>query len=137
MADIIYSESAYRFTNPIRYFKANDPYYWEVDNIPLKQLQENNLWLKDQLAGGSIRLENIQRSSLDELRPVVTETNRRVTVHRGRYTARVNDAYHIQPLASIRQLLNTNNFVPYNHDFRFLIPQEDGGNGPAGEHTLF
>jgi len=30
-----------KFTDPIRYFKANDPYYWEVDNIPLKQLQEN------------------------------------------------------------------------------------------------
>ena len=136
MADIIYSESAYRFTNPIRYFKANDPYYWEVDNIPLKQLQENNLWLKDQLAGGSIKLENIQRDSLDELRPVVTETNRRVTVHRGRYTARVNDAYHIQPLASIRQALNTTNFVPYNSDFRFLVPQKGGGDGTQ-DHTMF
>ena len=59
MTDVIYGESAYRFTDPIRYYKANDPYYWEVDNIPLKQLHENSLWLKDQLLGTSIYLENI------------------------------------------------------------------------------
>lgn len=128
MADIIYTESAYRFTNPIRFFKANDPYYWEVDNIPLKQLQENNLWLKDQLAGGSIRVENIQRSSLDELRPVVTETNRQVTVHKGRYTARVNDAYHIQPLAAIKQqIVLDDNVIPMNSHFDSLVAQEGGG----------
>ena len=49
MADQIYEESVYRFTDPVRLFKANDPYYFEVDNIPLKQLQENCLWLKDQI----------------------------------------------------------------------------------------
>ena len=45
-----FQQSSYRFTEPIRYYKANDPIYYEVDNIPLKQLQENNMWLKDQLA---------------------------------------------------------------------------------------
>ena len=49
MANLTYDESTYRFSDPIRFFKANDPYYFEVDNIPLKQLQENCLWLKDQL----------------------------------------------------------------------------------------
>jgi len=49
MAEQQYQESNYRFTDPIRFFKANDPYYFEVDNIPLKQLQENCLWLKDQV----------------------------------------------------------------------------------------
>ena len=48
MAEIIYGDSAYQFTDPVRTFKANDPYYWEVDNIPIEQLQENCLWLKDQ-----------------------------------------------------------------------------------------
>ena len=47
MADVEFKESSYRFTDPVRYFKANDPYYWEVDNIPLKEIQENCLWLKD------------------------------------------------------------------------------------------
>ena len=35
MAEKIYSDSNYRFTDPIRFFKANDPYYFEVDNIPI------------------------------------------------------------------------------------------------------
>ena len=40
--------SQYKFTQPVRYFKANDPYYYEVDNLPVRQLEENILWLKDQ-----------------------------------------------------------------------------------------
>jgi len=54
MALVQYSESPFKFTEPIRYLKANDPYYFEVDNIPLKQLQENCLWLKDQISGGVV-----------------------------------------------------------------------------------
>lgn len=49
MAKFTFSDSQYKFSEPVRYFKANDPYYFEVDNIPLKQLQENCLWLRDQL----------------------------------------------------------------------------------------
>jgi len=49
MAKFTFSDSQYKFTEPVRYFKANDPYYFEVDNIPIKQLQENCLWLRDQL----------------------------------------------------------------------------------------
>ena len=49
MAKFTFSDSQFKFTEPVRYFKANDPYYYEVDNIPLKQLQENCLWLRDQL----------------------------------------------------------------------------------------
>ena len=55
MAEINYRDSQYRFTNPIRIFKANDPVYWEVDNIPLQQLEENILWVKDQIfASGAL-----------------------------------------------------------------------------------
>ena len=39
----------YSFTQPIRYYKANDPYYYEVDNIPLRQLEENILFTKAKL----------------------------------------------------------------------------------------
>lgn len=52
MIKTIYAESSYRFTDPIRYFKANDPIYFEVENIPLKQLQENDNWIKDQITQG-------------------------------------------------------------------------------------
>ena len=43
--------TSYTFTQPIRYYKANDPYYYEVDNIPLRQLEENILFVKDKLEG--------------------------------------------------------------------------------------
>ena len=56
MAEQIYNESTFRFTDPVRLFKANDPYYFEVDNIPLKQLQENCLWLKDQIRRDVIKI---------------------------------------------------------------------------------
>ena len=43
--------SNYVFTQPIRYYKANDPYYYEVDNIPLRQLEENILYVKGLIEG--------------------------------------------------------------------------------------
>jgi len=33
--------SSHKFIDPPRYFKENDPYWWQMDNIPLKQIQEN------------------------------------------------------------------------------------------------
>ena len=105
MAEQIYSESNYRFTDPIRFFKANDPYYFEVDNIPLKQLQENCLWLKDQLQKGVNSLTKVKRADIEELRPYATGSDRLVRVKPGRYTARINDASTRTPLAYIRKIL--------------------------------
>ena len=61
-----YNDSPYKYTDPIRLFKANDPYYWEVDNIPLKQLEENVKWLKDQLKQEETDPDNIS-VNLDDL----------------------------------------------------------------------
>jgi len=104
--DIIrnYRDSQYRFTSPIRFFKANDPIYYEVDNIPLKQLQENDLWLKDQIfgiAGDS----TIDRSGFTELKPYVDGRDNIVKVKPGRFSARINDAYNLDPLQVIFKLL--------------------------------
>ena len=44
-----YANSDHSFSQPVRYYKANDPYYYEVDNIPVRQLEENILWAKDQI----------------------------------------------------------------------------------------
>ena len=99
MADQIYKDSNYRFTDPIRLFKANDPYYFEVDNIPLKQLQENCNWLRDQVRKDASEVLNVKRSDLDELRPYATGGDRIVRVKPGRYSARVNDATNKEPLA--------------------------------------
>ena len=106
-----YKDSAFRFTDPVRLFKENDPYYFEVDNIPLKQLQENCLWLKDQLGAvaGSNFAGEVKRKNLEELRPYATGEDRIVRVKPGRYTARINDAYSRDPLALIEQIGNLNN----------------------------
>lgn len=105
MAENIYEESNYRFTDPIRFFKANDPYYFEVDNIPLKQLQENCLWLKDQVRKDANSLTKVQRADIEELRPYATGSDRLVRVKPGRYSARINDASTRTPLAYLRKIL--------------------------------
>ena len=105
MAENIYNESNYRFTDPIRFFKANDPYYFEVDNIPLKQLQENCLWLKDQIRADTVSLTKVKRADIEELRPYATGADRLVRVKPGRYTARINDASTRTPLAYLRKVM--------------------------------
>ena len=94
-----------KFTDPVRYFKANDPYYWEVDNIPLKQLQENCKYLNDRLntaiVSGNL---DVSRQDLAELKPYVTGSDDKVRVNPGRYTARINNAHGLDHLDSfVRQ----------------------------------
>ena len=105
MSEQIYYDSNYRFSDPIRFFKANDPYYFEVDNIPLKQLHENCLWLKDQVRKDSTKLLGVKRSDLDELRPFATGADRVLRVKPGRYTARINDASTKTPLAYLSKVM--------------------------------
>jgi len=105
MSEQIYQDSNYRFTDPIRFFKANDPYYFEVDNIPLKQLQENCNWLRDQVRKDTDKLLAVQRSDIDELRPYATGADRVIRVKPGRYSARINDASTKQPLAYLEKVM--------------------------------
>lgn len=106
MAEIQYNDSSYRFTNPVRKFKKNDPYYWEVDNIPIAQLEENILWLKDQLKKSEVDAPDISvnRADFNELKPYATGGDRRVRVKPGRYTARINDASTLTKLQSIKKV---------------------------------
>lgn len=98
-----FKESNFVFSDPIRYFKENDPYYWEVDNIPLKQLQENCLWLKDQIASNPAA-DGIDRDELNELRPYAEGNTNIVKVKPGRFIARINDAYNKDPLQKLTML---------------------------------
>jgi len=105
MSHIKYIDSTYQFTDPVRFFKANDPYYFEVDNIPLKQLQENCLWLKDQLQRDTSDDEGgVSRKEIDELRPYSTGLDRTIRVKPGRFTARINDVSK-EPLAYLTKIL--------------------------------
>lgn len=106
MVEITYENSPYRFTDPVRLFKANDPYYFEVDNIPIKQLQENCLWLKDQIRTLSQpTLSQVKRADIDELRPYANGGDRVIRVRPGRYTARINDASSRRPLAYLKKVM--------------------------------
>lgn len=111
MATTQWYESNYRFTGPIRLFKANDPYFYKVDNIPLTQLEENSLFLKDQIEGLLSKEEftGVRREDFVELQPYVDGTNSTVRVRPGRYSARINDAYTIDPLQFITQTLDIPN----------------------------
>ena len=86
-----WKDSAYSFTKPVRYYKSNDPYYWEIDNIPIKQLEENILWLRDQFS--SFEISGVSRSQFTELKPTATGS-RQITVQPGKFMGRVNDAYN-------------------------------------------
>jgi len=105
MTSFNFVESQYKFTSPIRYFKANDPIYYEVDNIPLKQLHENDLWLKDQIFTlRQVDEAGTDRESFNELKPYVDGFDNIVKVKPGRFSARINDAYNLTPLQVISRL---------------------------------
>lgn len=99
----------YSFIQPIRYYKANDPYYYEVDNIPLRQLEENILYIKNKLEGGDGDAYLTQKSELNlynirQLRPK-SIGGRVIQVNAGRFVSRVNDAFNIpNPLDKIGSL---------------------------------
>jgi len=122
MAEPIYGDSVFRFTDPLRYFKANDPYYFEVDNIPLKQLQENCLWLKDQLTKSTQGSLGVKRGDLDELRPYANGGDRVLRVKPGRFTARINDASTKEPLQFLNKV--------------FGIGGQGWGTGGGGPNTF-
>ena len=108
----------YSFTQPIRYYKANDPYYYEVDNIPLRQLEENILHIKGLLEGtdagdtggggggnstGGYLTSNseLDINNIKQLKPKAGG-GRTVTVNAGRFVSRVNDAFDInKPLSKL------------------------------------
>src|SRR5690242_6666290 len=92
--NVNFAPSTHKFTAPIRLFKSNDPYFFQADNIPLSQLIENDLWLRDQITGsvGGGGSNGIDRSGFTELLPFSTGVDNLVRVNPGRFIGRVNDA---------------------------------------------
>ena len=112
--EITYYDTDFSYIKPVRHFKSNDPYYYEVDNIPIKQLEENTNFLKDQVDGLLTAGENNQsieigRSGFSELKPFVAGNDRVVRVKPGRYTSRINNAYDLTPLQVIEQVFGLTN----------------------------
>ncbi len=96
-----FGESNYKFTDPVRKFKENDPYQWEIDNIPIEQLEDNVRWLKDQITNGSLKFSDVDRSLLSDLKPYATGGDRVVRVKPGRFSGRVNDAYNKPTISNV------------------------------------
>ena len=111
MTEQEFFESDYRFRSPVRYFTANDPYYWEVDNIPLQQLMENDLWLRDQVRTIGNR-QGFNREDFNELKPYVNNTDNKVRGKPGKFSARINDTTASLKFTSLErvagQLFNEN-----------------------------
>jgi len=87
-----FKSSTHKFTDPIRIFKANDPYHFVIDNLPLQQLLDNDRWLKDQIDSGVV-YESGTRAGFQELKPFANGSDNIVHVNPGQYHARINDAY--------------------------------------------
>jgi hypothetical protein len=112
--EIRYYDTPHTFISPVRHFKANDPYYFEIDNIPVKQLEESQKFLKDQVDGIISRQNNkadieIDRSGFSELKPFATGNDRKVRVKPGKYTSRINNAYNLTPLQVVQQVAGFSN----------------------------
>ena len=115
--------SNHKFTDPIRLFKGNDPYQFQVDNIPLEQLQENTRWLKDQILNFDIEATELDRSNWGELQPCFSGTGRTVTVSPGRYTSRINDAYGASALQEFSFVNSTNFWDGVSREFESTATQ--------------
>ena len=79
---------AKRINEDVRFFLPSDPYYHEVDNLPLEDLAENDKRLQnqiDELAGNL----DIPRSGFAELRPSLDAANPgRIFVNAGNFIGR-------------------------------------------------
>ena len=121
--------SKYTFSQPIRYYKANDPYYYEVDNIPIKQLEENVLSVKSGLeqlqaalggggSGGGSGGEDLVEFSLDRIKDLKAKfvSGRQLKVEPGKFTSRINGAY------GLNRLLRVNPFLTGDDPFHLINP---------------
>lgn len=110
----------YTFTSPIRYFKANDPNYYEVDNIPLRQLEENILYLKNRIEtselndiigagiGNAVEGLEISLSQVKDLK-VKPSGGMTIKVNPGRFVARINSINKITNMLSLLQKVFVSN----------------------------
>mgnify|MGYP003108493119 CR=1 FL=1 len=83
-----------RINKNIRYYLPNDPYYYEVDNLPLQDLLTNDERLQIQIDQLRSQLDVSQgRGSFGELKPFISEGDPgRVFVNPGNFLARMDSA---------------------------------------------
>lgn len=102
-----FKPSVYTFTDPVRRILENDPFFYKVFNRSIDELQNNDNWLRDQISNLSVEVETIDRSGFSELKPVTNNSDNVLTVKKGRFSARVNDAYNKDPLVRLSLITGT------------------------------
>jgi hypothetical protein len=104
-----------RINENIRFYTEQDPYYFEVDNLPLQDLLNNDKTLQvqiDDIINGD-NVAAVSRRNIDELRPYLGKARvgaldyQAVFVKPGRFTARINTpsevkngSFEVDPTAS-------------------------------------
>jgi len=81
-----------RINTNIRYYLPGDPYYYEVDNLPLEDLAANDVNLQSQIDDLKARvdLKNNNRKGFSELRPYLDKNKPgKVFVEAGNFLARL------------------------------------------------
>ena len=111
----------------IRYYKPNDPYYYEVDNLPLQDLLNNDVDLQAQVDALDSRISGLttgggtgditlmsNRRGFEELRPYTDGTNE-IWVHPGNFIATMGT-----PATRPNGLAEGNQFKNLNYDSQSL-----------------
>ena len=85
----------YRINPNIRFYLPGDPYYYEVDNLPLKDLDENDKSLQEQIDNVNKRLDSnagtVSREGFVELMPYFDDrVDGAIRVKAGNFIARIN-----------------------------------------------
>tara|TARA_R100000458_G_scaffold1977_2_gene1636 strand:- start:4031 stop:5914 length:1884 start_codon:yes stop_codon:yes gene_type:complete len=85
----------YRINPNIRFYLPGDPYYYEVDNLPLKDLDANDKSLQEQIDNINKRLDlgldDVGRNGFVELMPYFDEkVDGSIRVKKGNFIARIN-----------------------------------------------
>ena len=85
----------YRINPNIRFYLPGDPYYYEVDNLPLKDLDANDKSLQEQIDNVNKRLDlgldDVGRNGFVELMPYFDDrVDGAVRVRPGNFIARIN-----------------------------------------------
>ena len=81
-----------RINTNIRYYLPGDPYYYEVDNLPLEDLAANDVSLQSQIdeLKARVNLKNNNRKGFSELRPYLDKNKPgKVLVEAGNFLARL------------------------------------------------
>ena len=129
-----------RINEDIRFYLPADPYYYQVDNLPLKDLLDNDIKLQDQIDALSVGSTNVvTRDGFRELQPFIdTAVPGSVSVREGNFIGRVQRTAGAGIAGST---VNSNgdgifeNDTPPTTDNNYSVSNPPNVNGNGGEYV--